>query len=139
MEAIIQEEGKKRKMETTRGLKDDVVWGICGEMFKEVFEAFGRYGKVFRDELSFFGMKDTEAEGIFGDVDADIEHESPPSLSFRSLSSILPISGGFYAQPTNWELRDRGTNSCRGSLAYKSWSPCPSTYKVNFITGIDIT
>jgi len=135
-EALIQEEGEKWQVEASGGLKDDVVWGIGGESFKEVFEAFGRHGKVFRGEFAFFGVKDTEVERVFGDIDTYVEHITPPpGIRCMSLSSILPFGRGFYAQPTNRELRDRGTDSFRGSPAYEKWSPCPS---INFNSGMDI-
>lgn len=134
---MIQEEGKKREVETSGGLKNDMVWGVGGEGLKEIFESFGGHGKVFGGEFSFFGMKDAELEGVFGHIDAYVKHSlSPFGVSYMSLSSILPSGKGFQAQPTNWELRDRGTDPQRGSMAYKTWSPCPS---INFIPGMDIT
>lgn len=136
LEALIQEEGEKWQVKTSGGLKDDMVWGIGGESFEKVFEPFGRHGKVFRGELPLFWVKDTELEGIFGDIDTYVEHRLPPGIRYMSLSSILPFGRGFCAQPTHWELRDRGTDSFRGSLAYEKWSPCPS---INFIPGMDIT
>ena len=136
LEVLVQEEGEEREVEASGGFKDDMVWGIGGESLEEVFEAFGRHGEVFGYELSLLWVKDTELEGIFGDIDTYVEHRLPPGIRYMSLSSILPFGRGFCAQPTNWELRDRGTDSYRGFQAYEKWSPCPS---INFISGIDIT
>ena len=47
-------------------------------------------------------------------------------MFFESLISILSLGRGFMAQPTYWDLRDRGTYSFRGFIAYKPWSLCPS-------------
>jgi hypothetical protein len=51
--------------------------------------------------------------------------------------TILPDCGGFLAQPTYRELRDRGTDSLRGFRACGQWSPCPSSRSSNLCCSIN--
>jgi len=46
----------------------------------------------------------------------------------KSLITILPIGRGLIAQSSNWVLRDIGTYSFAGFIAYEKWSLCPSFY-----------
>ena len=79
-------------------------------------------------ENGFVLFNDTEIERVFRDVNSNVEHGKTSLSGFFDLSliSILPNGRSFKAQSTNWELRDRGTDSFRGFRAYVKWSPCPS-------------
>jgi hypothetical protein len=65
-------------------------------------------------------FNDTEIERVFRDVNSNVEHGKTSLSGFFDLSliSILPNGRSFKAQSTNWELRDRGTDSSRGFRAY---------------------
>jgi len=136
VEALREQEGKKRDVESARRFKDHKVRGKLGSYFQERGEAFSGHREVLGSEDSPILIEDAEIERVFRDIYADEEHVFLSGLRFLSLISILPGGRGFCAQPTYWELRDRGTDSFRGSKAYGKWSPCPS---INFSLGSFIT
>jgi len=80
-----------------------------------------------RDNFSIL-IKDTEMKVVLGDINAyEVFHNVISFFcSFRSLTPSSHVAGALIAQPTYWELRDRGTDSFGGFEAYKLWSPCPS-------------
>jgi len=129
VKALFREEDKERDVEPAGRFHNDSR-GVEGrEDLSEGREAIcGIVERAFFDNLHGVGINDTEVEGVFGDVNAYVEHDiSSEEVFFKlSLISILPNGWGLKAQSTNWELRDRGTDSFRGFEAYEKWSPCPS-------------
>jgi len=49
-------------------------------------------------------------------------------IRFLSLTPSSPVAGAKVTQPTYWQLKDRGTYSFGGLIAYKRWSPCPNLF-----------
>lgn len=129
VDAFLGEKNEERDVESSGGFHDNGRWGIRREEFEERGETFkGVRERVFFDYLAL-RVDDTDVEGTLGNVNACVEHGDTSNLvlSELSLTSILPFGGGFKAQSTYWELRDRGTDSFRGFRAYEIWSPCPSS------------
>ena len=129
---IFTQEDKKRNMEPSRRFHHNHKVGIRRDRVKCLTEgrkAFpGIRKRTFLDNTTTFRFNNAKVERVFRDINSNVKHGTTPIRSvFRlSLISILPSRGGFLAQPTYWELRDRGTNSFGGFVAYKLWSPCPS-------------
>jgi len=60
-------------------------------------------------------------------------------IRFLSLTPSSPVAGAKVTQPTYWQLKDRGTYSFGGLIAYKVWSPCPNLfYKTEKVSLRDI-
>ncbi len=74
----------------------------------------------------------TDIKEILRDINTNGNNLRNLHMFFESLISILPLGRGFMAQPTYWDLRDRGTYSSRGFIAYKPWSLCPSLFYMGF-------
>jgi hypothetical protein len=131
------QEDKKRNVESSGRFHHNHRMRIGGKRIKHLTkgkEAFLRVRKrTFVDDATIFRINDTEVERVLRDVNSNVEHGKTSLLSFFDLSliSILPGCGGFLAQPTYRELRDRGTDSFRGFRAYVKWSPCPSLFLGN--------
>jgi len=136
VETLRKQEGKKRDMESARRFKDHNVRGELGSYFQKLGKPISGHREGFGSENFPILIEDTERERVFRDIYTDKEHGFPSEKEFSSLISILPGGRGFYAQPTYWELRDRGTDSHRGFEAYVTWSPCPS---INLSSKIFIT
>ncbi len=132
VEAFGEQESEKSDVESTGRFEDYEVRGELGSYFQELFKPLSGDRKGFGTKDSLILIKDAEIEGVFRDIYADVEHDFTSGLRWVSLISILPGGWGFWAQPTYWELRDRGTDSQRGSMA-GIWSPCPS---INLSPGV---
>jgi hypothetical protein len=137
------QENKKRNVESSRRFHYNHEMKIGGERLKHPIEGrkalFRVRERAFFDDTTAFRFNNAEVERIFRDVNSNVEHGSTSLSSFFNLSliSILPGCGGFLAQPTYRELRDRGTDSPRGFRAYSQWSPCPSFCSSNLCCNIN--
>ena len=105
IKAIFREEDEKRDMESSGRLHHNGAGRKRVEDMRERGEILLRdfKGTFFNDFLSF--IKDTEVEGIFGDVNSSVEHGNTSIRRFSevlSLISILPNGRSFKSQSTNW-------------------------------------
>jgi hypothetical protein len=97
---------------------------------EKILETFKGLGEgIFADDLRG-RIDNTIGEVIFRDVNTYVKHRLSPFSGFKYVPySSLPCGKGFFAQPTYWELRDRGTDSFWGFKAQVKWSSCPSFFK----------
>jgi len=116
----------------TRGLK-------CNDRVRKTTNNFGKGKETLLIHRKAFLMEDikpfinsTDIKEILRDINTNGNHLRNLHMFFESLISILPLGRGFMAQPTYWDLRDRGTYSSRGFIAYKPWSLCPSLFYMGF-------
>ena len=116
----------------TRGLK-------CNNRVRKTTNNFGKGKETLLIHRKAFLMEDvkpfinsTDIKEILRNINTNGNHLRNLHMFFESLTSILPLGRGFMAQPTYWDLRDRGTYSFRGFIAYKPWSLCPSLFYMGF-------
>jgi len=98
------------------------------KQIKKLREPFTRHRIIAgRDSFSIL-IKDTEMEILLRDINTNKVFHGTTSLykDFKSITPSSRVARAFVAQPTHWELRDRGTDSFGGLEAHKLWSPCPS-------------
>ncbi len=126
--AVAEEELIQRDMESTRGLHNNHYIRQRLEEFEQLRETFRRHGMVTRGDSFSVVIKDIEMKVFLRDINADEVFHGATSLSrdFMSLTPSSRVAGALIAQPTYWELRDRGANSFGGLKAHEQWSPCPS-------------
>jgi len=133
-EVIGEEEGGECEVISTGGFQEYSGRGVILESGKEILVALCGLRELFDEEWFSVLIDDTDSEVILRDINAYIVVHSTTSLwvdfGFRFVPySILPFGEGFEAQPTYWELRDRGTDSFWGFIAQEKWSPCPSLFR----------
>jgi len=126
IELMVREKSCKREMESSGGFHNESYRIVKGDNFQEGGEAlFGHREISFVNDV-FGVINDGEIKRVFGNINSNIKHVDTSGVDYLSLVSNLPGCRGLKAQPTNRDLRDRGTDSYRGLKAYKKWGPCPS-------------
>jgi len=125
---VVDEKVIQRDMESSRGLHHHNWFRQGVEELKQLRETFRRHGMITRGNSFSLFIKNTEMEEFLRNINTDRVFHSATSLSrdFKSLTPASRVAGASVAQPTYWELRDRGADSFGGLKAHKSWSPCPS-------------
>ncbi len=127
LDIFFNKEAIKGNVESTRRFHNNDRVSEGFDKVKEIRETLKGHGKFTSREDFAFLCKDAEMEIILRYVNTYIMTHNATSLfsRFLSLTPSSPVAGALLAQPTYWELRDRGTYSLGGSMAYKKWSPCP--------------
>jgi hypothetical protein len=131
----------KGDVESTRRFRKNDCVSEGFKKVKEIREALRGHGKFTRGEDFAVFCKDTEMEIILRNVNTYIMTHNATFLfsRFLSLTASFPVAGAKVTQPTYWQLKDRGTYSFGGLIAYKRWSPCPNLfYKTEKVSLRDI-
>jgi len=141
LDIFFSKKAVKGDVESTRRFHDNDCVSEGFKKVKELREALNGHGKFTEGKDLAVFCKDTEMEIILRYVNTYIMTHNATSLfsRFLSLTRSSPVAGALVAQPTYWELRDRGTYSFGGLIAYSPWSPCPSlSYKPEKVSLRDI-
>jgi hypothetical protein len=141
LDIFFNKKAVKGDVESTRRFHNNDCVSEGFKKVKEIREALNGHGKFTRGKDFAVFCKDTEMEIILRNVNTYIMIHNATSLfsRFLSLTPSSPVAGALVAQSTYWELRDRGTYSFGGLIAYKQWSPCPNlSYKTEKVSLRDI-
>jgi len=128
LNVIADKETVKGYMVSARGFHNNNRLGQRTKEFEKLRETFRRHRIITRRDSFSIIIKDTKMEVFLRDINTNKVFHSATSFyrNFKSPTPSSHVAGALVAQPTHWELRDRGTDSFGGFEAYKQWSPCPS-------------
>ncbi len=123
-----QEEVIEGNVKSSRGFHNNNRFSKRAKQIKKIREPFTRHRIIARRDSFSILIKDTEMEILLRDINTNKVFHGTTSLyrDFKSLTLSSRVARAFVAQPTHWELRDRGADSLGGLEAHKLWSPCPS-------------